>query len=93
MDKARIEVWENDQTCEKMCKIYIDDCQKRKEDRLISMTLPKVIVHNTCAYQDRSVNFKEKVIHQMWKPTLLTIPKSDSARRKIESSNANCGDT
>lgn len=56
MDKTRINVWMNDQWYEKKWKFSIDDHQERKEYRLVTMSLPKVAVHNICDYRDISEN-------------------------------------
>lgn len=56
MDKTRMNVWMNDQKYEKKWKFLFDDHQEKNAYHLVTMTSPKVTVHNTCDYRDMSEN-------------------------------------
>jgi len=58
--QAMISVWKNDKKCKNKCKLHTNDRQTRKTYRLVSMTSPKLTVHNTCICRGGSFDFKRK---------------------------------
>jgi len=53
-------VWKNGKKCTKKCKQYFDDHETIKVDLIVSMTSPKVTMHNTCINWGKSANSKGK---------------------------------